>query len=77
MVCRSNIPKIGQNVLQYDSYFMAKALGIPILNITEDTMTMAHCWQPELEKNLGFLGSLFLEERAWKHIRSHSDKEDF
>ena len=77
MVCRSSIPKIGQNVLQYDSYFMAKAVGIPILNIVEDTMTLAHCWQPELDKNLGFLGSLFLNEKSWKHIRSHNDKEDF
>ncbi len=77
MICRSSIPKIGQNVCQYDSYFMLKALGIPILNIAEDTMTLAHAWQPELEKNLGFLGSLFLEERAWKSIRTHSDKEDF
>lgn len=76
MVCRSSVPKIGQNVLQYDAYFMAKALGIPILNIIEDTMTMAHCWQPELEKSLGFLGSLFLTEKEWKSIRTHTDKGD-
>lgn len=76
MVCRSSVPKIGQNVLQYDAYFMAKALGIPILNITKDTMTLSHCWQPELEKSLGFLGSLFLTEREWKSIRTHTDKGD-
>ncbi len=76
MVCCSSIPKIGQNVLQYDAYFMVKALGIPILNIVEDTMTLSHCWQPELEKNLGFLGSLFLTEREWKSIRTHTDKGD-
>jgi uracil-DNA glycosylase len=76
MVCRSSIPKIGQNVLQYDAYFMAKALGIPILNIAEDTMTLSHCWQPELEKSLGFLGSIFLTEREWKSIRTHTDKGD-
>lgn len=76
MMCRSSIPKIGQNVLQYDAYFMAKALGIPILNIAEDTMTLSHCWQPELEKSLGFLGSLFLTEREWKSIRTHTDKGD-
>ena len=76
MVCRSSVPKIGQNVLQYDAYFMAKALGIPILNIAEDTMALSHCWQPELEKSLGFLGSLFLSEREWKSIRTHTDKGD-
>jgi uracil-DNA glycosylase len=77
MVFRSRVPKIGQNVCQYDAYFMAKTLGIPLLNITNDTMTMAHCWQPELEKSLGFLGSIFLTEREWKSIRTHTDKEDF
>lgn len=77
MVFRSDVPKLGQNVCQYDSYFMAKALGIPLLNIKNDTMTMAHCWQPELEKSLGFLGSIFLTEREWKSIRTHTDKEDF
>jgi uracil-DNA glycosylase len=76
MVCRSSVPKIGQNVLQYDAFFMAKALGIPILNIAEDTMTLCHCWQPELQKSLGFLGSLFLTEREWKSIRTHTDKGD-
>ena len=77
MVCRSAVPKIGQNGIQDDTYFMVKALGIPIRNLTEDTMTLAHAWQPELDKNLGFLGSLFLNEKAWKSIRSHSDKEEF
>ena len=76
MACASSVPKIGQNVLQYDAYFMAKALGIPILNVTQDTMTLSHCWQPELEKSLGFLGSLFLREREWKNIRIHTDKGD-
>jgi len=77
MVFRSSVPKIGQNVCQYDAYFMGKALGIPLLNIANDTMTLAHCWQPELEKSLGFLGSIFLTEREWKSIRTHTDKEDF
>lgn len=77
MVFKSSVPKLGQNVCQYDSYFMAKALGIPLLNIANDTMTLAHCWQPELEKSLGFLGSIFLTEREWKSIRTHTDKEDF
>ena len=77
MVFRSSVPKMGQNVCQYDAYFMAKAMGIPLLGIRNDTMTMAHCWQPELEKSLGFLGSIFLTEREWKSIRTHTDKENF
>lgn len=76
MVCRSSVPKIGQNVLQYDAYWMIKAMGMPLLNIREDTMTLSHAWQPELQKSLGFLGSLFLQEREWKSIRKNTDKGD-
>ena len=76
MVCESDIPKVGQNVVQYDCYWMLKVLGIQVRNIAHDTMTMAHCWQPELEKNLGFLGSVFLNERAWKGIRTNVGKQN-
>lgn len=78
MVCESDTPKIGQNLCQYDAYWLAKEWGIILRNISADTMTAAHAWQPELDKNLGFLGSLFCSEKDWKGIRSHSDvrKED-
>ena len=76
MVCESEIPKVGQNVLQYDSYWMTKELGITLRNVLWDTMTMAHCWQPELDKNLGFLGSIFLDEKSWKSIRRDVAKEN-
>ena len=78
MVCESTVPKIGQNVCQYDSYWLAKEWGIVLRNIAADTMVLSHAWNPELEKSLGFLGSIFLNEREWKSIRSHSDvrKED-
>jgi len=74
MVCESSVPKIGQNLCQYDSFWLAKEWGVVLNNIVADTMTMAHCWQPELDKNLGFLASLFCSERDWKGIRSNSDK---
>ena len=74
MVCQSPVPKIGQNVLQYDSFWLAKEWGVVLNNIVADTMTASHAWQPELDKNLGFLASLFCSERDWKGIRSHSDK---
>ena len=76
MVCESNVPKVGQNVLQYDSYWLAKELGIVLKNVVADTMTAAHVWQPELEKSLGFLGSVFLDERSWKSIRTDVGKEN-
>jgi len=76
MVCESDIPKIGQNFIQYDAYWMAKELGIAVKNIQHDTMTKAHCWEPELKKNLGFLGSIFLDERSWKSIRTDVGKDN-
>lgn len=76
MVCESDIPKIGQNVSQFDAYWLAKAMGIPLLNITEDTMQMAHAWALELEKSLGFLGSIFLDEKSWKSIRNDTGKQN-
>jgi len=76
MLCESDIPKVGQNVLQYDTYWMLKELGIQVRNVVHDTMTLSHCWQPELDKNLGFLGSIFLDERSWKSIRTDVGKDN-
>lgn len=76
MVLESDVPKIGQNVLQYDCYWLAKELGISPRNVLEDTMVKAHCWQPEFKKDLGFLGSVFLNEREWKSIRTDVAKGD-
>ena len=74
-VCESPIPKIGQNLVQFDSYWLAKSMGIVTRNILLDTMQLSHCWQPELEKGLGYLGSIWLDERSWKSIRKDSQKE--
>lgn len=67
MVLASPIKKIGQN-LKYDAYYFTR-YGFPIKNWAHDTFVLAHCWQPELEKSLGFLSSLFLDDRSWKSIR--------
>jgi len=75
-VLESDVPKIGQNCIQYDCYWLVKEMGIAVKNVVHDTMTLAHCWQPELDKNLGFLGSVFLDERSWKQIRRDVGKED-
>jgi uracil-DNA glycosylase len=76
MVYESDIPKVGQNVLQYDAYWLLKDMGIQLRNVVHDTMTLAHCWNPELEKSLGFLGSIFLDERSWKGIRTGVGKDN-
>lgn len=73
-VCESDTPKILQN-FQYDSYWLAKEMGIVIKNIRHDTMLLSHCFQPELEKSLSFLGSVWLDEKSWKQIRHESGKD--
>ncbi len=76
MVLESDVPKIGQNCSQYDAFWLAKEMKIGVRNIQHDTMQLAHAWQPEMEKSLGFLGSIFLEEKSWKHIRTETNKQN-
>lgn len=76
MVLESDIPKIGQNVIQYDCYWCLKEMNIAPKNIIHDTMQMAHAWALELEKGLGFLGSIFCDEKSWKHIRTETNKQN-
>jgi uracil-DNA glycosylase len=74
MACESAVPKIGQNVIQYDSYWMLKQMGIQLRNVQHDTMILSHAWQPELGKSLYDLGAIFLDEASWKNIRKDSMK---
>jgi len=62
-------PKIAQNGL-YDVTFLWKSYGIPVVNFEEDTMLMHHALQPECEKGLGFLGSVYTNEASWKIMRT-------
>ena len=39
-----------------------------------DTMLRHHAFQPEWEKSLGFLASLHVPGRAWKHLRTQAKK---
>lgn len=73
-VLASPIPKVGQN-LKYDAYWLTKR-GFYIHNWQEDTMVACHCWNPEFEKSLQALGSIFLDEQSWKSIRRQTEKED-
>lgn len=63
---------VGQNFL-YDIHFLWRQYGITIPNATDDTMLMHHALHPELEKGLGFLGSIYTDEAAWKFMRTKHD----
>lgn len=71
------IKKLFQNGL-YDIAFLWRSMGIKTYGAVHDTMLLSHAQQPEGLKGLGFLGSIFSEERSWKadHRRSTSIKRD-
>lgn len=69
---------VGQN-FQYDMQYLYRVYGIPCPHFYGDTMLLHHSLQPELEKGLGFLGSVYTDEPSWKFMRTdHSTlkKED-
>ena len=63
-----SVTKLFQNGL-YDIAFLWRAMGIKVVNATEDTLLLHHALQPESKKGLGFLGSLYTSHQAWKHMR--------
>lgn len=60
--------KVFQNGL-YDIAFLWRSVGIPVFGAEEDTMLLHHALQPESLKSLGFLGSIYSDEGAWKQER--------
>ncbi len=65
--------KIFQNGM-YDLQYILKE-GYGICNVKEDTMLQHHAMYPELQKSLGFLGSIYTNESSWKLLRKRG-KED-
>lgn len=65
-------PKVLQNGL-YDIQYIWKTWGFPPRNCLYDTMLRHHSLFPELPKGLGFLGSIYTDEPAWKIMRNKKD----
>lgn len=65
------IPKLFQNGL-YDIAFLWRSYGLKVYGATHDTMLLHHALQPESLKSLGFLGSVYCDEGAWKSERKGS-----
>lgn len=68
---------VGQN-FTYDMHRMFRGLGILVAN-EDDTMLLHHALQPEMEKGLGMLATLYTEELPWKFMRAKHEtlkKED-
>ena len=66
------IRKVFHNSLYDLSYF--RHHGIPTLGTIEDTMLMHHSLSPEMQKSLGFLGSLYCDVSAWKTLNKKTKK---
>lgn len=74
-----SVPKVFQNGL-YDINYIWRRYGMTVRNAGEDTMLLHHARLPESEKGLGFLGSVYTNEPAWKLMRKkgkgHFKQED-
>lgn len=65
-----SLPKkvLGQNFI-YDMNYLWRGYGISVPSSSDDTMLLHHALQPEMQKGLGFLGSVYTTESSWKIAR--------
>jgi uracil-DNA glycosylase family 4 len=61
----SEQPKVGHFASLYDNFWLSW-FGIPINNLSLDTMYMHHCLNPAEDHSLAVIASLFTEEPYWK-----------
>lgn len=69
-LCESPVPKVFQNGV-YDLQYISR-MGIMTRACQEDTMLLHHSHYPEMQKGLGFLGSVYTNHASWKLMRSIS-----
>jgi DNA polymerase len=62
--------KVMQNGSYDSQYLMDAPVDIRLVNWRDDTAVLQHSYQPELEKKLGVLASLYLNEPSWKQMRA-------
>jgi uracil-DNA glycosylase len=60
-------PSVFQNGL-YDLNFLWSRYGITAPLASEDTMLLHHAMQPEMEKGLAFLASIYTDAESWKFM---------
>lgn len=65
---RRPVPKVFQNGI-FDLSYLLRA-GLRPVMCNEDTMLLHHSLYPEMLKGLGFLGSIYSNEVAWKQMRT-------
>lgn len=65
------ITKVAQNQT-YDVSWLQYKKGIRVAGVVHDTMHAQHSLQPEQQKGLGYLGSIYTNEGAWKTMAKFS-----
>jgi uracil-DNA glycosylase len=62
-------PLVFQNGMYDMQYFIR--MGFNLRHAREDTMLLHHSLYPEVQKSLGFLGSIYTNEASWKLMGRH------
>lgn len=65
--------KVMQNG-SYDLQWTWRKWGRPMNNFNIDTTLAHHSLYPEMQKDLGFLGSVYTTEPSWKLMRQRSNE---
>lgn len=65
--------KVFQNGLFDLTYLLRN--GFRVRNAVHDTMLLQHSRYPELERGLGFLGSVYTQEASWKLMRGREQED--
>jgi DNA polymerase len=63
-------PKVLQNGLYDSQYLLDAPIDIRLRHWQDDDAILHHALQPELQKSLGFLSSIYLNEPSWKQMRT-------
>jgi len=70
-ILSSDVPKLFQNGL-YDMQYLLR-MGFRLRNVKHDTMLLHHAKYPEMQKSLGFMGSVYTNEASWKTMRPRGE----
>lgn len=60
----------------YDATWLYQLLLIRSIDYKGDSLCLHHALYPEMSKDLGFLGSLYCDEVAWKQLASFKAQKD-
>lgn len=75
-VLASDVPKVGQFFGGYDFFWLLRKNRLAVRNFRHDTRLMSHALYPELPKDLGFLGSSYASQGAWKYMGRGEKRDD-